>query len=113
MLAYMFWGDEINEMFKDFKTRVETEASRCRSARRHNHGFTRTGNIAFDDYRKSELERLEEEYRRLETEKEEFETFLQELHRAKDKEEFDRFMTSRHNRKTSSDSYSPDNTSAS
>ena len=35
--------------------------------------------------------------RKLETQKEEFEEFLAELHRAKDKEEFDRFMAARHN----------------
>nr|WP_321981355.1 DUF2852 domain-containing protein [uncultured Cohaesibacter sp.] len=100
ILAYMIWGDEMREMFKDFKTRIDREfkGSGCGHRHRHrSHGFERTGNVAFDEYRKAELERLEEERRKLEAQKEEFEEFLAELHRAKDKEEFDRFMAARHN----------------
>ena len=98
MLAYMIWGDEMREMFRDVKTRIDREFKGSGCGRRHRaHGFERTGNVAFDEYRKAELERLEEERRKLETQKEEFEEFLAELHRAKDKEEFDRFMAARHN----------------
>ncbi len=45
-----------------------------------------TGNGAFDAYR-------EETLRRLETEREEFTSFLDRLRQAKDKAEFDQFMT--------------------
>ena len=110
MLAYIIWGDEMREMFKDFKTRIDREfkGSGC-GHRRRSHGFERTGNVAFDEYRKAELERLEEERRKLDAQREEFEEFLAELHRAKDKEEFDRFMAARHyHRPTSS---SPDQSS--
>ena len=104
MLAYIIWGEEMREMFKDFKARMESETGgfRCGHGKRHGHGshhrFSETGNAAFDDYRKAELERLDEERRKLEAERAEFEDFLVELRRVKDKEEFERFMAARHNR---------------
>ena len=57
-----------------------------------------TGNVAFDDWRKAELERIEEERRKLDAMREEFDNYLRELRRAKDQEEFDRFMRDRNNR---------------
>lgn len=56
-----------------------------------------TGNTAFDDWRKAELSRLEEEHRKLEAAEREFSDFLANLRQAKDREEFDRFMNQRHN----------------
>ena len=105
MLAYIIWGEEMREMFKDIKTRVDREFknSGCRHRRDRglsSSGFGQTGNAAFDEYRKAELERLEEERRKLEAERAEFEDFLVELRRAKDKDEFDRFMANRHNSKS-------------
>jgi hypothetical protein len=57
--------------------------------------FSRTGNSAFDEYRRSELKRLEEERRRLDEEARAFGDFVEELKRAKDREEFDAFMARR------------------
>jgi hypothetical protein len=57
--------------------------------------FGGTGNSAFDDYRRRELERLEEERRRLDEEAKAFAGFVEELKRAKDREEFDAFMARR------------------
>ena len=54
-----------------------------------------TGNLAFDQYRQAELDRLEEERRRLIEEEREFAEFLEHLKLAKDREEFDRFMRDR------------------
>jgi hypothetical protein len=54
-----------------------------------------TGNSAFEDWKKTELDRLEEERRKLMTAQQEFETFLGNLKRAKDREEFDRFLGER------------------
>ncbi|MEO1199686.1 MAG: DUF2852 domain-containing protein [Pseudomonadota bacterium] len=54
-----------------------------------------TGNLAFDEYRQAELDRLEAERRRLIEEEREFDTFLKHLRMAKDREEFDRFMRER------------------
>lgn len=54
-----------------------------------------TGNAAFDDYRKTQLERLEQERRKLEEEQKAFAEYLAKLRRAKDQDEFDRFMAER------------------
>ena len=50
--------------------------------RRHYHA--RTGNVAFDDWREAELTRLEEERRKLDEARAEFDEYLRELRRAKD-----------------------------
>ena len=55
----------------------------------------RTGNVAFDDWREKELERLAEERRKLDETLAEFDEYMRELRRAKDQEEFDRFMANR------------------
>ncbi|MDB5591825.1 DUF2852 domain-containing protein [Enterovirga sp.] len=57
--------------------------------------FGGTGNAAFDEYRRQEIERLEQERRRLDEEAREFRTFVDELKRAKDREEFDAYMAKR------------------
>lgn len=57
--------------------------------------YSRTGNFAFEEYRRRELERLEEERRRLDEEAHAFAEFVEELKRAKDREEFDAFMAKR------------------
>lgn len=54
-----------------------------------------TGNSAFEDWKRTELERLEEEHRKLAAAQAEFQGFLDQLKRAKDREEFDSFMTAR------------------
>jgi hypothetical protein len=57
--------------------------------------FASSGNSAFDEWRKSELERLEEERRKLDAAQREFADHLNNLRRAKDREEFERFMNAR------------------
>lgn len=54
-----------------------------------------TGNSAFDDWRASELARLEEERNKLVQAEREFAAYIENLRRAKDREEFDRFMEQR------------------
>jgi hypothetical protein len=54
-----------------------------------------SGNAAFDDWRKAELERLEEEKRRIFEAEKAFSEYLEGLRRARDREEFERFMASR------------------
>ena len=69
-------------------------------AQRWGHGAgtgPRTGNVAFDDWRDKELERLAEERRKLDETLTEFDDYARELRRAKDQEEFDRFMANRRN----------------
>lgn len=53
------------------------------------------GNFAFDDWRKSEIERIERERQKLHEAEREFSVFLDELKRVKDREEFERFMKAR------------------
>ena len=93
MLAYIIWGDRMPEVRRHFEglRRDWARDSRGCGAR----GYSRSGNVAFDDYRERELKRLEEERRRLEEERREFESFMQNLRRARDQEEFDRFMRDR------------------
>jgi Protein of unknown function (DUF2852) len=54
-----------------------------------------TGNSAFEDWKRGELERLEEERQKLAAAQQEFADFLGQLKRAKDREEFDRFLAAR------------------
>ena len=90
VLAWILWADQIARMWDDMKAQFRTMSERApfRPA------FGQTGNVAFDEYRAAELKRLEEERRKLEEMRAEFESFLKELRRVKDQEEFDRFMAS-------------------
>lgn len=103
MLAYILWGDQFQDMFRDARKHLDgmmREKPHCRTyraARPQN-----TGNVAFDDFRQEEIDRLETERRRLDDERkkldameQEFDDFLRNLRRAKDQEEFDRFMNAR------------------
>jgi hypothetical protein len=54
-----------------------------------------TGNTAFESWKQGELERLEEERRKLAAAQAEFSGFLDQLKQSKDREEFDRFMAGR------------------
>lgn len=54
-----------------------------------------SGNMAFDDWRRAEIERIENERRKLAEAEKEFAAFVDELKRAKDREEFERFMNAR------------------
>ena len=59
------------------------------------HNYPHTGNAAFDDYKRTQLARLEEERRKLDDEQKAFREHLEKLRKAKDQEEFDRFMAER------------------
>ncbi len=102
MLAWIIWGDEIGAKADELKGHFRSFTDRAPSFRHGEaNGFRgRTGNAAFDEYRAQELKRLEEERRKLEAMRAEFETFLGELRRVKDQEEFDRFMRDFRNRTT-------------
>jgi hypothetical protein len=105
MLAWIIWGDEISQKAGEFKGQFRSMSERTSSAfRGDNFGFggRDTGNVAFDEYRAQELKRIEEERRKLEAMRAEFENFLKELRRVKDQEEFDRFMAEFRNRTATS-----------
>ena len=99
MLAYIIWGDRLEGFKRDANRATDGIFAGCRrsadKAHRWGHGSARTGNVAFDDWRTKELERLDEERRKLDEMLEEFDNYARELRRAKDQEEFDRFMANR------------------
>jgi hypothetical protein len=93
VIAYVLWGDRIGlsvkEMSDDFNAQCgKSRSKQRRQARPHD-------NSAFAHYRHQEIERLEEERRKLDEMRDEFDDFLNELRQAKDKTEFDRFMDAR------------------
>jgi len=90
MLAWIIWGDEIGQKVEELKGQFRSFSERAPSFRAG--PFRDTGNVAFDEYREQELKRLEEERRKLDAMRAEFDGFLKELRRVKDQEEFDRFM---------------------
>ncbi|PBB97693.1 DUF2852 domain-containing protein [Mesorhizobium sp. WSM3862] len=102
MLAYIIWGDRLEGFKRDVNRATDGIFAGCRrgseKAARWGHGSSRTGNVAFDDWREKELERLAEERRKLDEMLNEFDEYARELRRAKDQEEFDRFMAERNNR---------------
>lgn len=99
MLAYIIWGDRLDGFKRDVNKATDGIFAGCRrgadKAHRWGHSSARTGNVAFDDWRDKELERLAEERRKLDEALAEFDDYARELRRAKDQEEFDRFMAAR------------------
>ncbi|QLF71271.1 DUF2852 domain-containing protein [Peteryoungia desertarenae] len=94
MLAYILFGEKFQNFKREANLKADDVLSRCKSAR-YGAYATSTGNVAFDDWRKAELERLDEERRKLDEMRAEFDAYSRELRRAKDQDEFDRFMRQR------------------
>jgi hypothetical protein len=104
MLAFILWGDRLPAFRRDWDGNAApwaapwaswSKRAGCGARRSYRGGFNRTGNVAFDDWREKELERLAEERRKLDGMRDEFDAYARELRRAKDQEEFDRFMANR------------------
>lgn len=99
MLAYIIWGDRLDGFKRDVNRATDGVFAGCRrgadKAQRWGHGASRTGNVAFDDWREKEIARIAEERRKLDETLAEFDDYMRELRRAKDQEEFDRFMANR------------------
>lgn len=92
MLAYILWGERLDGFKRDVNKATDGVASQFRGCRRGPRAAARTGNVAFDDWREAELERLHKERMKLDEVRAEFDEYSRELRRAKDQEEFDRFM---------------------
>lgn len=102
MLAYILFGDRLQDFKREANRKMDQSPFRrwngewgrgsCRNR------FHETGNVAFDEWRRAELDRLEAERRKLDETRAEFDRYAAELRRAKDREEFDRFMRDRENR---------------
>jgi biopolymer transport protein ExbB/TolQ len=93
MLAYILFGEKFQSFKREANRKADTAFAWCRT--NNDSASASTGNVAFDDWRKAELERLDEERRRLDEMRAEFDNYARELRRAKDQEEFDRFMRDR------------------
>lgn len=112
MLAYILWGDRLDGFKRDVNQATDGFFAACRGrgGRGRHRGFQpRTGNVAFDDWREKEMERIEAERRKLEEMREEFDSYLRELRRAKDQEEFDRFMGERGRARAENGDVTPSN----
>ncbi|GGY49081.1 DUF2852 domain-containing protein [Parvularcula lutaonensis] len=90
-IVYMMYG---REMGLDFSNWGKAKSS----VRRASHGCkwrssrtSSSGNMAFDEWRDAELERLREEKRKLDEARDAFEQHMRDLRMAKDREEFDNF----------------------
>ncbi|KTR04496.1 membrane protein [Aureimonas ureilytica] len=96
VLAYILWGDRLEAFRFDVNRATDKVVDGFRrSGARMPFQAGATGNLAFDEWRDTELKRLDEERRRLDNASAEFESYARELRRAKDREEFDRFMSQR------------------
>lgn len=95
MLAWIVWGEQMVEWWDNNRSGF---SAKCNRAARPFQAAASTGNEAFEEYRRNELERLERERRRLEDEAREFQSYIVELRKARDREEFDRYMRERRGR---------------
>lgn len=91
MLAYIMFGDRFQEFKRGTNAKFDGVFAKCRGSYRASSAQS-TGNVAFDDWRRAEIERIEAERTRLDEMRAEFDNYMRELHRARDQEEFDRFM---------------------
>ncbi len=106
MLAYILFGDKFQTFKREANRKADDAFAWCRSSR-YQGSTSATGNVAFDDWRKAELDRLDEERRKLDEMRAEFDAYGRELRRAKDQEEFDRFMRDRQQVKSADQGIAP------
>ena len=99
MLAYIIWGDRWDGVNRSINRATDSMAESFKSCGRGRKGYHRSGNVAFDEWREAELQRIEEERRKLNEAYQEFEEYQTELRRAKDEEEFKSFMDARKTKK--------------
>lgn len=92
MLAYIVWGDRLDAFKRDVNRATDGFAGKFRRGAAM---ASPTGNVAFDEWRDAELDRLAEERRKLDAMRDEFDAHMRDLRRAKDQQEFDEFMASR------------------
>lgn len=98
MLAYILFGDRFKEFKHNANQSVDGMFAKCRTGGFRSRSKSSTGNVAFDDWRRAEIDRIEAERQKLNEMRDEFDSYMRELRRARDQEEFDRFMRERTNR---------------
>jgi len=107
-LAILFWkiwqarsrypgdfGDFAQAKWGEFEQRSGLSDGLGGMARKFSDWPASSGNAAFDEWRKAELERLAQERRKIFEAEKAFEDYLDGLRRAKDREDFERFMAGR------------------
>ena len=96
MLAYIIWGDRLEGFKADVNRATDNFACSFRKSTQGRHGMrASSGNAAFDDWRDAELARLDQERKKLDEMRCEFDQHMRDLRMARDREEFDRFMANR------------------
>jgi biopolymer transport protein ExbB/TolQ len=95
MLAYIIWGDRLDGFKADVNRATDNFACSFRKNRHPMRSSHSSGNAAFDDWRDTELSRLDEERKKLDEMRREFDQHMRDLRMARDREEFDRFMAVR------------------
>ena len=106
MIAYILWGNQFQGPFDNAQHGFKAAERKFRAAARDSKWRERgpfantdndrpTTNMAFNTYRAKEINRLQEEHKRLDDEVREFEEFLANLRHARDKREFDNYMNAR------------------
>ena len=88
MIFYMAYG---KEMGIDLSNWGAAKRSGSRVMSSFGNAPARTGNAAFDEWREQELDRLNEERRKLDEARAEFDEYVKELRRARDRDEFEAF----------------------
>ena len=63
MIAYIIWGDRLEQFKTDVNKATDgvSDVFKKGAGFAKGRGFDRTGNVAFDDWREAELNRLDEE----------------------------------------------------
>ena len=96
MLAYIIWGDRLDTFKSEVNRSTDDFFRSFRGCARGGNAYrTSSGNVAFDEWRDKEIERLNEERRKLDEARAEFDAHMRDLRMARDREEFDAFMAAR------------------
>ena len=103
MIAYIIWGDRLDQFKSDVNNATEKASCMFKRSESSFKSHSRTGNVAFDDWREAELKRLHEERMKLDAMRAEFDDYARELRRAKDEAEFKGFMAERAKRTAEAD----------
>lgn len=94
-IVYMSYGREMGIDLSNWGGAKHAGSKAMSSVKRA--GQPKTGNAAFDAWREEEMKRLDEERRKLDAARAEFEEYVTELRRARDQEEFETFRKRRDN----------------
>jgi len=96
MLAWNIMGHRWGSMKSDFGHSFSVQRNWTRGAGNWDAPVSsKTGNVAFDEYRTAELARLEEERRKIDDMRKDFDDHINNLRRARDQEEFNNFLNAR------------------